>query len=42
MAQNILSPERSIEIQHLLGSDITMIFDECVKFGASYEETKKP
>lgn len=36
-----LSPERSIEIQHLLGSDITMIFDECVKFGASYEEAKK-
>jgi queuine tRNA-ribosyltransferase len=36
-----LTPERSIEIQHLLGSDITMIFDECVKFGASYEEAKK-
>ena len=27
-----MSPERSIEIQHLLGSDITMSFDECTKF----------
>ena len=36
-----VSPERSIEIQHKLGSDITMIFDECVQFGATYDETKK-
>ena len=36
-----LTPERSIEIQHKLGSDITMIFDECVQYGASYEESKK-
>jgi len=36
-----VSPERSIEIQHKLGSDITMIFDECVQFGATYGETKK-
>ena len=28
----MLTPERSIEIQHLLGSDITMIFDECPAF----------
>ncbi len=27
-----LSPERSIEIQHLLGSDITMVLDECPPF----------
>src|ERR1700704_6187792 len=24
-----LTPERSVEIQHLLGTDITMAFDEC-------------
>lgn len=35
-----LTPERSIEIQHKLGSDITMIFDECVQFPASYEQAK--
>ena len=28
-----LTPERSIYIQRLLGSDITMILDECPKFG---------
>jgi len=27
--QHRLTPERSIEIQHLLGADITMSFDEC-------------
>lgn len=26
---HLLTPERAIEIQHLLGSDITMAFDEC-------------
>ena len=29
-----LSPERAIEIQHLLGSDIAMQLDECVKLPA--------
>ncbi|WP_339052147.1 tRNA guanosine(34) transglycosylase Tgt [Candidatus Lariskella endosymbiont of Epinotia ramella] len=37
----VLSPERSIEIQHLLGSNITMIFDECVAYSTSYSEVKK-
>lgn len=37
-AKHLMTPERSIEIQHQLGSDITMIFDECVKFPATYEE----
>lgn len=27
-----LSPERSMEIQHLLDADITMAFDECIKY----------
>lgn len=36
-----LTPEKSMEIQHKLGADITMIFDECIKYPASYEETEK-
>jgi queuine tRNA-ribosyltransferase len=32
-----LTPERSVEIQHLLDSDITMVLDECVKLPASRE-----
>jgi queuine tRNA-ribosyltransferase len=33
-----VSPERSIEIQHLLGSDITMAFDECTPFPATEKQ----
>ncbi len=36
-----LSPERSMEIQHLLGSDITMAFDECTPFPVSEDEAEK-
>lgn len=39
-SKHFVSPERSIEIQHKLGSDITMIFDECVQFPATYEQAK--
>lgn len=39
-SKHMLSPERSMEIQHLLGSDITMIFDECTPYPATEEETK--
>ena len=35
-----LSPERSIEIQHLLGSDITMVLDECTAFPATEAQTE--
>jgi queuine tRNA-ribosyltransferase len=31
--QTFLSPERSMEIQQKLGSDIAMVFDECIAFG---------
>ena len=40
-SKHFVTPERSIEIQHMLGSDITMIFDECVQFPATYEQTKE-
>ncbi len=33
----VSTPERSIEIQHLLGADITMAFDECTPFPAEHE-----
>ncbi|MFQ3333968.1 MAG: queuine tRNA-ribosyltransferase [Woeseiaceae bacterium] len=36
-----LSPEISMNIQHDLNSDITMIFDECTKYPASERAAKK-
>jgi queuine tRNA-ribosyltransferase len=35
-----LTPERSMEIQRMLGSDITMAFDECTPFPATHEEAQ--
>jgi queuine tRNA-ribosyltransferase len=40
-SKHMLTPEYSMEIQHKLGSDITMIFDECVSFPATFEVAKK-
>ncbi|MES2677913.1 MAG: tRNA guanosine(34) transglycosylase Tgt [Pseudomonadota bacterium] len=37
----LLTPEYSMEIQHKLGSDITMIFDECIAYPASEEDARK-
>jgi queuine tRNA-ribosyltransferase len=37
-AKIMLTPERSIEIQHLLDADITMCFDECTAFPATHEQ----
>jgi|TARA_B110000211_G_scaffold233854_2_gene301312 queuine tRNA-ribosyltransferase len=36
----MLTPERSMEVQNSLGSDIVMIFDECTPYPASHEESK--
>lgn len=36
-----LTPERSIEIQSLLGADISMQLDECIRLPASREETER-
>lgn len=36
-----LTPERAIEIQHLLGSDITMVLDECTPYPATHEQAKE-
>src|SRR5690349_6610212 len=35
---HMLTPERSIEVQRLLGADIVMAFDECTPFPATREE----
>jgi queuine tRNA-ribosyltransferase len=32
-----LTPEKSMEVQRILGADIVMIFDECTPYPASYE-----
>ena len=37
----LLTPERSIEIQYLLGSTITMIFDECVPYPTDYDNAAR-
>ncbi|PZQ99952.1 MAG: tRNA guanosine(34) transglycosylase Tgt [Cereibacter sphaeroides] len=40
-SEHMLSPERSMEIQRLLGSDIVMCFDECPALPATDEEVAR-
>ncbi len=40
-ARHHLTPERSIEIQHLLDSNITMAFDECMPYPSEKKDVKK-
>src|SRR5688572_21817593 len=40
-SRHMLSPERSMEIQRLLGSDIVMAFDECTKNGVDRDEAAR-
>ena len=40
-AKHFISPEKSMEIQMDLGSDIIMAFDECLKYPATEEEINK-
>ncbi len=39
-SRHLITPERSMEIQALLGSDIHMAFDECTSFPATYDAAK--
>lgn len=39
--EEFLSPERAMEIQRLLGSDIQMVLDECPPFGVTQPEMEK-
>lgn len=36
----MLTPERSMEVQRSLGSDVVMIFDECTPYPATHKESK--
>ncbi|MEM8799832.1 MAG: tRNA guanosine(34) transglycosylase Tgt [Pseudomonadota bacterium] len=40
-SRHMLSPERSMEIQRRLGSDIVMALDECTPHPATYEQAHK-
>lgn len=40
-SKHLLTPERSMEVQLLLGSDIIMVLDECTPFPATYEQAEK-
>jgi queuine tRNA-ribosyltransferase len=40
-SKHLLSPERSIEIQCLLGADIQMQFDECIELPADRKEVER-
>jgi queuine tRNA-ribosyltransferase len=39
-SRHMLSPEKSMEIQRALGSDIVMSFDECIKHPATKDEVR--
>ncbi len=40
-SKHLITPERSMEIQRLLGSDIVMAFDECTKNDATHDEAAR-
>lgn len=40
-SRHLMTPENSIEVQHALGSDIIMAFDECIEYPASKEYVKQ-
>ncbi|WP_395697155.1 tRNA guanosine(34) transglycosylase Tgt [Methylocella sp.] len=40
-SRHMLTPERSMEIQHLLGADVQMQFDECVRLPCAEDEARR-
>jgi queuine tRNA-ribosyltransferase len=40
-AKVMLTPERSIEVQHALDADIVMVFDECTAYPAEYDAARR-
>ena len=38
---HLLTPERSVEIQHLLGADVTMALDECTPYPSPREDVER-
>lgn len=39
--QIFLTPEKSIDIQHCLGSDIVLVFDECLSYPNTWNNSKR-
>lgn len=39
-SRHFISPEKAMEIQHVIGSDIMMAFDECAPYPATYDYVK--
>ncbi len=39
-SKHIFTPEKAIEIEESLGADIIMAFDQCTKFGTSYNDSE--
>jgi queuine tRNA-ribosyltransferase len=40
-SEHLLAPERAVEIQLALGSDLAMVLDECIELPASRESTQR-
>lgn len=40
-SKHYFTPEKSMEVQHALGSDIMMAFDECTTYGTDYKKSKR-
>jgi len=40
-SEHFLSPEKTLEIQRILGSDIAMVLDECIPYPCSFEYAKE-
>jgi queuine tRNA-ribosyltransferase len=39
--EHFFTPERAVEVQAALGSDIAMVLDECIEFPASHERARQ-
>ncbi|HVB33541.1 MAG TPA: tRNA guanosine(34) transglycosylase Tgt [Patescibacteria group bacterium] len=39
--EHLFTPERAVEVQQALGSDIAMVLDECIEYPASHERTRQ-
>ncbi len=40
-SKHLFTPEKAMEIQHNLGSDIIMAFDECSEYGYTHEQAER-
>lgn len=40
-SRHMITPESAMEIQHSLGADIIMAFDECSSYGTEYDKAKQ-